>query len=180
MKIQEIKTRLDILAVLKHYNLQPDRNKRINCPFHNDKTPSMQVYPETNTVFCFSSNCQLNGKAIDQIDFIMHKESCPKHEALNKAKELLNHVPTTKPINNIPIKAEPINTEILSKIFNYFRNGFISRKDNKGRNYLQDRNLNVSKLENLGITIGYNSAQFHHRGRTSPEDMKACERAGLL
>jgi DNA primase len=179
MEIAEIKERLSILTVLQHYNLQPDRNKRVNCPFHNDKTPSMQVYPETNTVFCFSSNCSLNGKAIDQIDFIMHKESCSKHEALNKAKGLLNHV-DIKPINNTPIKEEPVNTEILSKIFNYFRNGFISRKDNKGRNYLQDRNLNVSKLENLGITIGYNSAQFHHRGRTSPEDMKACESAGLL
>lgn len=147
MEIQEIKTRLGILAVLKHYGLQPDRNKRIKCPFHNDKTPSMQVYAETNTVFCFSSNCSLNGKAIDQIDFIMHKENCNKHEALNKAKGLLNHVPTIKPINNKPVQPEPINTEILSKIFNYFRNGFISRKDNKGRNYLQDRNLNVSKLE---------------------------------
>jgi len=31
------------------------------CPFHADKTPSMQVYPETNTVFCFSSNCELSG-----------------------------------------------------------------------------------------------------------------------
>ena len=28
----------------------------------------MQIYPETNTVFCFSSNCKLHGKAIDQID----------------------------------------------------------------------------------------------------------------
>lgn len=99
MEIAEIKEKLSILTVLQHYNLQPDRNKRINCPFHNDKTPSMQVYPETNTVFCFSSNCQLNGKAIDQIDFIMHKESCGKHEALNKAKGLLNHV-EVKPIKS--------------------------------------------------------------------------------
>jgi hypothetical protein len=72
------------------------------------------------------------------------------------------------------------NTEILSKIFNYFRNGFIMRKDNKARNYLQSRNLDVSKLENLGITFGYNSAQFHHRGRISQQDMKLCELSGLL
>lgn len=92
MEINEIKQRLTILAVLQHYGLKPDRNKRINCPFHDDKTPSMQVYPETGTVFCFSSNCRLHSKAIDQIDFIMHKETIDKHAAILKAKALLNHV----------------------------------------------------------------------------------------
>lgn len=182
MEINEIKERLSILAVLQHYGLKPDRNKRINCPFHNDRTPSMQVYPETNTVFCFSSNCKLHGKAIDQIDFIMHKESCTKHEAIEKAKSLLNHVeikPTSEQKHETPPEPET-NTEILSKIFNYFRNGFIMRKDNKARNYLQSRSLDVSKLENLGITFGYNSAQFHHRGRISEQDMKLCELSGLL
>lgn len=161
MEISEIKQQLTIIAVLSHYGLKPDRNKRINCPFHNDKTPSMQVYPETGTVFCFSSNCSLHGKAIDQIDFIMHKEQCNKHEAIEKAKALLNHV-DIKPISEQkqPTPPEPeTNTEILSKIFNYFRNGFIMRKDNKARNYLQSRNLDVSKLENLGITFGYNHAR---------------------
>ena len=49
----------------------------------------MQVYPETNTVHCFSGNGKHTGKAIDQIDFILHKEGCTKHEAILKAKKLL-------------------------------------------------------------------------------------------
>ena len=112
MEISDIKNRLTINQVLNHYGLKPDKNKRINCPFHNDKTPSMQVYPETNTVFCFSSNCKLNGKAIDQVDFILHKESCTKHEAIEKAKSLINpgYTPNTiKPMN-------VNNTENLSRI----------------------------------------------------------------
>ncbi|NOQ26249.1 MAG: toprim domain-containing protein [Bacteroidales bacterium] len=183
MEIRDIKERLGLNRVLQHYNLKPDKNKRLRCPFHNDKTPSLQVYPETNTVYCFSSNCKTHGKAIDQIDFIMHKENCTKHEAIKKAKFMLDGV-EVEMLNHIdikPTKAEPeANIEILSKIFNYFRNGFIMRKDNKARNYLQGRNLDVSKLENLGIRFGYNSAQFHHRNRISPEDMQACEKSGLL
>ena len=70
MEIQDIKQRLSILLVLEHYSLKPNRNKMINCPFHDDKNPSMQVYPETNTVFCFSGNCKMNGKAMDTIEFI--------------------------------------------------------------------------------------------------------------
>ena len=79
MEIQDIKINLSILEVLNRYQLKPDRNKRICCPFHDDKTPSMQVYPETNTVYCFSTNCKLHGKAVDQIDFLMMKEGITKH-----------------------------------------------------------------------------------------------------
>jgi DNA primase/energy-coupling factor transporter ATP-binding protein EcfA2 len=180
MEINEIKQSLGIHTVLSHYHLQADKNKRLCCPFHEDKRPSMQVYLESNTVFCFSSNCKLHGKAIDAIDFIMHKEECTKHEAINKAKELLNHVPTQKPHINKPLQRIPVNTEIITKTFSYFKNGFVLRKDNKGRLYLQNRGLDVDKLASLGIEIGYNSAQFHHRGRISQEDMQACEQSGLL
>jgi len=43
IEIQDIKQRLNILTVLSHYNLKPDRNSRLCCPLHNDKTPSFQV-----------------------------------------------------------------------------------------------------------------------------------------
>ncbi|MCP3658873.1 MAG: hypothetical protein GY830_00555 [Bacteroidetes bacterium] len=56
MTIQEIKQRLSIEEVLNHYGLKPNKNKMLNCPFHEDKTPSMQIYEESNTVYCFSSN----------------------------------------------------------------------------------------------------------------------------
>ena len=90
MEIQDIKAHLKIETVLSYYGLVPDKNGMINCPFHNDKTPSMQVYTQTNTVFCFSSNCELNGRGIDQIDFILYKEKCTKHEAILKAKSMLS------------------------------------------------------------------------------------------
>jgi DNA primase len=44
MEIQDIKQHLTLLQVLKYYNLKPDKNNRICCPFHEDKTQSMQVY----------------------------------------------------------------------------------------------------------------------------------------
>ena len=88
MTIPEIKSRLSILTVLSHYGLKPNKNNMLNCPFHEDKTPSMQVYPKTNTVYCFSSNCKLHGKSLDVIDLIMHQENCTKHKAILKAKTM--------------------------------------------------------------------------------------------
>lgn len=121
MEIQDIKANLKIETVLSHYGLQPDKNGMIKCPFHNDKTPSMQVYTKTNTVFCFSSNCDLNGKGIDQIDFILYKEKITKHQAINKAKELLGELPDQPKQKPLPQKPNNNGSElariaILSKL----------------------------------------------------------------
>lgn len=83
MDIPTIKTRLTITQVLEHYHLRPDRNHRLLCPFHEDKTPSLQVYPDTNTWTCFSTNCHAGSG--DVIDFILNKEGFSKHEAIAKA-----------------------------------------------------------------------------------------------
>ena len=79
MELKEIKAQLSIGAVLHYYGLQPDRNQRLHCPFHVDNTPSMQIYPATNTWCCFSSNCKAGTG--DVIQFIQLKENFTKHEA---------------------------------------------------------------------------------------------------
>ncbi|SHM88175.1 CHC2 zinc finger [Cyclobacterium lianum] len=88
MEIQEIKARLTLAEVLAHYRLKPDKHGRLNCPFHDDRTPSLQVYTKTHTAYCFSSNCKTHGKSMDVINFIMHKENSSKAEAIEKAVEL--------------------------------------------------------------------------------------------
>ncbi len=128
MEIQEIKQRLSIEKVMQHYGLKPDKNHRLCCPFHNDKTPSFQVYPKTNTWTCFSSNCSAGSG--DQIDFIMlmeqksrflsgKKDRLNKHEAILKAQELIGLSGELKPKIK-PIKPEPMQvqlTEILAHAF---------------------------------------------------------------
>lgn len=134
MEIKEIKSQLSILEVLDHYGLKTDKNKMLCCPFHEDKTPSMQVYLETNTVFCFSSNCKLKGKAIDQIDFILYKENCTKHEAILKAESMLG-IMTPK--------------ENLNDIFQKLHTSLHNTK--RAITYLESRNLS-----NIKIEVGYN------------------------
>ena len=76
MEITEIKVRLSLQTVLKHYEIQPDRNGMLRCPFHADDMASMKVYPQTNTFDYF--DCGRNG---DQIDL--------KQEATEKAIKLV-------------------------------------------------------------------------------------------
>jgi len=89
MEIKQIKQQLSILQVLAHYGLAPDRNHRLLCPFHEDKTPSLQVYAKTNTWTCFSSNCTAGSG--DTIEFIRLMEKITKHEAIVKAQELVGN-----------------------------------------------------------------------------------------
>jgi DNA primase len=136
MEIPEIKAHLTIAQVLDHYGLKVDKNNRLCCPFHEDKTPSMQVYPETNTVHCFSSNCKLHGKGIDVIDFILHKEGITKHEAILKAKELAGYQETEQP---------------FEKLFKVFQSTL--KKDDKAQTYLKERGIEKAQA-------GFNDGQW--------------------
>jgi len=170
MEIQEIKSQLTIANVLHYYGLKADKSNRICCPFHEDKTPSMQVYYKTQTCYCFSSNCKTHGKSIDVIDFILHKENCTKHEAIKKAQEILgNQEPNKKDRYQKDLTRE----QFLGNMFQYFRNAINNSKPAK--DYLQKRSLDYTKIE-----VGYNSGQFHHGARKDENVIAQALEYGLL
>jgi len=172
MEIPEIKQRLTIETVLSHYDLHPDKHHLLKCPFHDDKDPSLKIYPETNTFNCFG--CGATG---DVIEFIERYDKRGKHEAIIKAQGLTG---MTSAVKLPPLPAEPAQslkerTEILTKIFEGFKHGLRHPVSVKPKEYLKERNLSADFLE-----IGYNSGQFHHRGKLSDQDQEACIKAGLL
>ena len=170
MEIHEIKTQLSMSTVLHYYGLKTDKHSKLNCPFHEDKTPSMQVYYKTQTAYCFSSNCKTHGKSIDVIDFILHKENCTKHEAINKAIEILGH---NEPNKNDRYQTNLSREQFLGNMYQYFKNAVHSSKPAK--EYLQTRNLDFKKIE-----VGYNAGQFHHGTRKEETLINQCLEYGLL
>jgi len=170
MEIQQIKEQLSMSNVLHYYGLKTDKQSRLNCPFHEDKTPSFQVYYKTQTAYCFSSNCKTHGKSIDVIDFILHKENCTKHEAINKAVEILGH---KEPNKNERYQQDLSREQFLGNMYQYFKNGVSSSKPAK--DYLQSRSLDHKKIE-----VGYNGGQFHHGARKDETLINQCLEYGLL
>jgi DNA primase len=175
MEIPEIKSCLTLSMVLNYYSLKPDKNLRLLCPFHADKTPSLQVYYKTQTAYCFSSNCKTHGKSMDVIEFILHKESCTKSAAIKKAIEILGGEAGTAETNNnpIPVKPLPGREQFLQNMFTYFKNGVCNSKP--AQEYIRSRNLDCTTLE-----IGYNAGQFHHGTRKEESLIKSCLEIGLL
>jgi DNA primase len=180
MEIQDIKSKLTLAQVLQHYNLKPDKNLRLHCPFHEDKTPSLQVYYKTHTAYCFSSNCKTHGRSLDVIDFVLHKENTDKHNALLKCTEIINYFEgkvnhQQKPIE---VKTETIpmtmpREQFLQNMFTYFKNAVHNSKP--AQEYLQSRAINPTKIE-----VGYNTAQFHHGQRRDETLINNCVAVGLL
>jgi len=170
MEIQEIKSKLTISEVIKHYGLKADKQNRLKCPFHDDKTPSLQLYYKTQTAFCFSSNCKINGKAVDVIDFILHKENCTKHEAIKKAIEIIGGENKT----TAPVKSHNVERAMfLERMFTYFKNAV--HNSPPAKEYLQSRCIDFKNTE-----VGYNAGQFHHGARKDEALIKECLEYGIL
>jgi len=164
--------------VINHYGLKPDKQARLCCPFHADKTPSLQLYYKTQTAYCFSTNCPTSGKSMDVIDFIMYRENCTKHEAINKAENLLGVDSENLQVENrsaIPVLPNSgiSREQFLTSIFQYFKNAVHNSKP--ARDYLESRRFDYRKIE-----VGYNGGQFHHGKRRDEKLIEECLHYGLL
>ena len=135
MTIQELKSQLSILQVLSHFNIQVNRNNLVRCPFHDDKTPSLQIYPKTNSYCCFSTKC--NAGAGDQLQLLEKLLGKTKAEAINLGKELVGY-----------------KAESLLEIFTKMRSSL--KRSKKAMAYAKSRGLDIANLE-----VGYNSGIYN-------------------
>ena len=176
MEIKEIKQKLSIQTVLRYYNHTPDRYNMLKCPFHTEESASMRIYPDTNSFHCFGC-----GKSGDTIEFCSLKEG-DKHKGILKSAALCGEIKqgTPKPSKKEP-QLKPArrggekDTDILARVFDSFKKGLHSPVSKRPKQYLATRNLNYNKLE-----MGYNSGQYHYKGKLTEAEIKSWLDAGLL
>ena len=79
-RIERLKHTATIAEVIGRYVELRDMGRNLSglCPFHKDQVPSLTVYPETGTYYCFG--CGARG---DVIDFLRAIERLRFHEALD-------------------------------------------------------------------------------------------------
>ena len=77
--LSELRTRADMESVASSYVTLKRRGRILTglCPFHNEKTPSFTVYPETQSYYCFGC-----GNGGDVITFIKNIENLDYTEAV--------------------------------------------------------------------------------------------------
>ena len=77
---QKVKESVTMQQVAEYYGLSVNRKGLCLCPFHNDKNPSLKIYPNGKGFYCFT--CGAGG---DQIKFAALYRGVSNYEA---AKEL--------------------------------------------------------------------------------------------
>lgn len=146
--LMEIKYRNDIETVISPYvNLK--RNGRILkglCPFHNEKTPSFTVYPDSSSFYCFG--CQVGGdiftftKLIENLDYI---------EAV---KLLADRSGVTLPEDGYDDSMQRLRQNILNinkEAAKFFHNYLLSPGGKWALDYLIGRGLNLKSIKHFGL-----------------------------
>ena len=146
--IFELKSRNDITEVISNYVSLKRRGRNMVglCPFHGEKTPSFNIYTETDSYYCFG--CGASG---DVISFIMKIENLDYLEAVRYLAQRAGM--------DVPENAQDSSMSILRKrIFEanreaarfYYRT-LMSTGGEVGLNYLHRRMLTDVTIRHFGL-----------------------------
>lgn len=76
---EDVKRMVGMRQAVEYYGYPADRQGRCLCPFHNDRQPSMKIYPHDKGYYCFSC-----GSGGDVVKFVGRLYSLPNEGACLK------------------------------------------------------------------------------------------------
>ena len=146
--IQEIHDRLSIEDVISSYISLKKAGKNLKglCPFHNEKTPSFTVYPETESFYCFGC-----GAAGDVIAFLMRIENLDYIDAVKAAADLAG---LNMPDNGYDDSFAKLRLRLLSanrEAARFYNNILYEEKGRAGLEYYMKRGLPKSTITHFGL-----------------------------
>ncbi|MCI0713429.1 MAG: DNA primase [Chloroflexi bacterium] len=176
--IDDIKARLDIIDVVQSYTplKKAGRSYKGLCPFHNEKTPSFVVFPDTQTWRCFCA-C---GEGGDLFSFVMKAEGWDFSETLKVLAERagVEIQPRTPQAQQKDEHREKL-TRLLNSAAEFYMNLLLN--DKAVRDYVKKRGLTDDTIREFGLGYAPDAWQttldhFAQIGYTT-DDMLA---AGLI
>lgn len=124
------------------------------CPFHNERTPSFTVYPNTNSFYCYG--CQAGG---DVVSFIRTAENLDYVEAI---KLLADRAGMAMPESGYDDSVEKLRRKVLSinrETAKFFFKCLIEKEDDGiGLKYFASRQLSAETIKKFGL--GYAPDSF--------------------
>ncbi|RJQ07863.1 MAG: hypothetical protein C4558_09060 [Dehalococcoidia bacterium] len=147
------------------------------CPFHADGAPSLMVYPETGSYFCFG--CNTGGDVIDFVGRLRRTGFKETVEYLSQHGLELDHLPTN--VTRLPSRTvfPALTAEELATVdaaATYYA-GMLNRYTDV-RAYLADRGVGSDLARRLRLGYGGRGLAAHLRSRGLPLD--PARRIGLL
>ncbi|WP_373514186.1 CHC2 zinc finger domain-containing protein [Persicitalea sp.] len=189
MNILEETRKVDIVQVVQGLGLKIHEHRKILCPFHEEKTPSLYLYPNTNTYYCFGCGkhgdvihfyagfCQLEyKKAMHELAFhyvpgYIRRAAPPLRELAPRPEIPADNLPDTK-----EYEYHEVHTEIYETFKEYCESQGETEISQQGNAYLKERGFTVYTLRNFGIFVvkDYHNVNHYMRTRFAAADLREC------
>ena len=146
--IDRLRDSNDIESVIAGYVDLRRRGKTLTglCPFHNEKTPSFTVYPETSSYYCFG--CGAGG---DVVTFVRNIENLDYVEAI---KFLADRAGIKMPDDKFDDTAANLRRRIYSanrEAARFFHETLFSENGKAQLDYLRRRNVPMKMIKHFGL-----------------------------
>lgn len=154
--LDDLRRRADIESTVSSYVSLKRKGKTLTglCPFHNEKTPSFTVYPETQSYYCFGC-----GNGGDVITFIRNIENLDYMEAV---KLLADRHGVSMPQDGYDSGLSKKRTEMYGanrEAARFFHAKLYSPEGREGLEYFYSRGLTDDTIRRFGL--GYAPDSWH-------------------
>lgn len=146
--LDELKARSDITEIVSGYVSLKRRGKNMVglCPFHNEKTPSFNIYPENGSFYCFG--CGTGG---DVITFIRRIENLDYMEAVRfLAQRAGLNVPEDQ-VDDGMARLRSRILEINRETARFYHRILMGEEGKAGLSYLTGRGLSLRTIRHFGL-----------------------------
>jgi len=146
--LRELEMRSPIDEIASSYVNLKRRGKNLIglCPFHNEKTPSFNIYPENNSFYCFGCN---KGGGVFQ--FVMGVENLAFPDAV---RWLAQRAGMAVPEDGVDDSMSRLRTRILEinrEAGRFFYKALSSPEGAPGLDYLKRRGLDAKTIRHFGL-----------------------------
>lgn len=146
--LQELKYKTDIEDIISTYVTLKRRGSTLIglCPFHNEKTPSFTVYPETSSFYCFG--CGAGG---DAVGFIRRIENL---DYIDAVKALAERAGLQMPADGFDDSLSKKRRRVLEAnraAAKFYHSYMMSNDGATGLNYFLARGLKKSTITKFGL-----------------------------
>lgn len=146
--LTELHMRCDIEQTISSYVQLKRRGKNLVglCPFHNEKTPSFTVYPDSQSYFCFG--CGAGGEVIN---FIRRAENLDFYEAVRFLCDRYSLVmPSDGVDDSLAVKRKRMY-EINKEAARFFNACLFTEDGKEGLEYFKSRGYKKSTITKFGL-----------------------------
>lgn len=152
--LTELKMRCDIEQTISMYVPLKRRGKNLVglCPFHNEKTPSFTVYPDSQSFYCFG--CGAGGEVIG---FIRRAENLDFYEAVKYLADKAGLVMPSEGVDNSMAEKRRRTYEINKEAARFFNSCLFSEEGKEGLEYYKSRGMKKSTITRFGLGFAPNS-----------------------